>query len=238
MKKLVSGLVVVSVAACSADPGYEPRYEPQESSQQVVSDDLPKSTTRSVEAPQKLVAELQLCADKFALRLPKTAEHYAVQYNVEVKNGAITAKVKDSEIPDTDLEKCLTTVLGRMEISDSMVSTSQVSPKSRSVVGVVQAAAAPIALLPIVLVAGGFTILLGVTIYVAVEAVEDVIEVAKRWRPKPTKNRCLDAAAGGQFLWYEFCRAITDPVKAEACWALAEDGSEEQKRNWCNWVKF
>jgi hypothetical protein len=171
-------------------------------------------------------------------RLPKTANHYAVQYHLDVDANGINADVKDSMIPGSELESCLTKVLERMEITESMVSTSSVSPTSRSVVGVVQAAAAPIALLPIILVAGGFTILLGVTIYVAVEAVEDVIEAARRWRPKPTKNRCLDAAAGGTYLWYEFCRAIKDPIDAEGCWALAEDSSEEKKRNWCNSVKF
>jgi hypothetical protein len=237
MQKLGSGLLTVSLIACSADPGYEPRVEPKQSQPHVTSDFPRQSAATSIEAPQQLVVELQTCADKFALRLPKTANHYAVQYNLEVDGDGIKVKVKDSMISGSELESCLTKVFERMEITESMVSTSNVSPTSRSVVGIAQAAA-PIALLPIILVAGGFTILLGVTIYVAVEAVEDVIEAAKRWRPKPTKNRCLDAAAGGTFLWYEFCRAIKDPIDAEGCWALAEDSSEQKKRNWCNSVKF
>ncbi len=211
MKRVVSGIVVVSLAACSADPGYEPRYEPQERPPLEAQPEPPKITTRSVEASRQDVAAMQLCADKFAPKLPNTATHYGIQYDLTLTGDGITAKVKDSQFPDTELEKCLTNVLKHMEITASMVSTSQVSPKSRSAVGIVQAAAAPIALLPIVLVAGGFTILLGVTIYVAVEAVEDVIEAARR-RPKPTKNRCLDAAAGVNFFGMSFVEQSQSPM--------------------------
>ena len=235
MKRVVSGLVAISLAACSADPGYEPRYEPQERPLEA-QPEPPQVTTRSIEASPKLVSALQLCADKFALRLPKSAEHYAIMYDVKMDGNGTTAKVKDSMFAGTELEACLTSVLEGMEVPDSVMSTSQVSPNSRSLNGTAWALAGPVSLLPIILVAFGYTIVIGVTIYVAVE----IVEAAKKWRPKPTKNRCLDAAAGGQFLWYELCRAIaiTDPVKAEGCWALAEDGSEEQKRNWCNGVKF
>jgi hypothetical protein len=99
-------------------------------------------------------------------------------------------------------------------------------------VGIVQAAAA-IAMLPIVLVAGGVTIVLGVTIYVATGGT-DVIDAARRRRPKTPKGRCLDAAAGGGELWKAFCRSIPDPQVKDSCWSLAELSSEEEKRNWCN----
>lgn len=232
MKKLVPGLLTVSLAACSADPGYEPRVEPQQNQPHVMSDFRRQSATTSIEAPQQLVLGLQTCADKFAPRLPKTANHYAVQYQLDVDANGIKANVNDSMIPGSELESCLTKVFERMEITESMVSTSSVSPTSRSVVGVVQVAAAPIALLPIILVAGGFTILLGVTIYVAVEAVEDVIEAARR-RPI-TKNRCLDAAAGGTHMWREFCNALPNAIDREDCWSRALQ-SEENKRGWCSW---
>lgn len=238
MKRKLWGVVGVGLlCACSADPGYEPRYESHERSSEGRVE-TPQVTTKSVEASPKLIAELQVCADRLAPTLPKTSDQYAVLYDLTMTGETIIAKVKDSMIAGTELEKCLAKVLEGMNIPDSAMRTSRVSSQSRSMVGVVQAAAAPIALLPIILVAGGFTILLGVTIYVAAEAVEDVIEAVRKNRPKPTKNRCLDAAAGGQYMWYELCRAITDPVKAEGCWALAEDGSEDQKRNWCNGVKF
>ncbi len=236
MKRVVSSVIAISLCACSADPGYEPRYEPQERLVEAQPEPQPQTTTSSIEAPSKLVSALQLCADRFAPKLPKTAEHYAIMYDVNVDGNGITAKVKDSQITGTELESCLTKVLERMEITESMVSTSRVSPKSRSVVGVVQAAAAPIALLPIILVAGGFTILLGVTIYVAVEAVEDVIEAVRKYRPKPTLNRCLDAAAGGGILWENLCNAFSDSVDRAECWDK-NLRSEQMKRNWC-FAKF
>lgn len=154
MKRLVSGLLMVALAACSADPGYEPRIEARESQPDITSDSLPRGTTKSIEAPHQLVVALQTCADKFAPRLPKSANHYAVQYHLDVDANGTKANVKDSMIPGSDLESCLTKVFEGMDITESMVSTSSVSPASRSVVGVVQAAAAPIALLPIILVAG------------------------------------------------------------------------------------
>ncbi len=179
MKRVVSGIVAISLCACSADPGYEPRYEAHESPPEVQPETPPQNTTRSIEAPRKLVAALQVCADRFALKLSKTSEHYAIIYDVKMDSNGTTAKVKDSQFPGTELEKCLTNALERMEIPDSVVNTSQVSPQSRSAVGVIQALAAPIALLPIVLVAGGVTILVGVTIFVAAEAIE-----ALRRRPR------------------------------------------------------
>lgn len=171
MKRVVSGVVAISLCACSADPGYEPRYEPLESPRRVTSEPQPQPTTRSIEASRKDIAAMQLCADKFAHRLPKTSDQYAVMYDLAVTGDGITVKVKDSQISGMELEKCLTNVLERMEVPDSMTSASRVSPQSRSAMGVVQVIA-PIALLPIVLVAGGVTILVGVTIVVAAEAIE------------------------------------------------------------------
>jgi hypothetical protein len=59
----------------------------------------------------------------------------------------------------------------------------------------------------------------------------DAIEAVRR-RPKPTLNRCLDAAAGGKYLWEELCRAMTNKFDARECWEKAEL-SEQVKRNWC-----
>jgi hypothetical protein len=235
MRKFVSSVVAMALCACSADPGYEPRYEPRESLP-VMSEtrsELPQTTTRSIEAPRKLVASLQLCADRFAPRFAgKSETHYAVRYDINIDGIDTTVKVNDSMIPGTELEAGVTNVLENMEIISSVPSISKFSPKSHALFGVVQAAAAPIALLPIILVAGGFTILLGVTIYVAAEAVEDVIEAVRKYRPEPTKNRCLDAAAGGGILWENLCNAFTDSVDQAACWDK-NLRSEQMKRNWC-----
>ncbi len=203
MKKLLS--LVAALCACSADPGYEPRYEPHESppSQEAAP---PKTATKSVAAPQKTVAALQACADKFALKLSGKADSYAVLYNLEVTNDGITAKVKDSMISGSELETCLTQALERMEVPDEVVNasrvspaTSQVSPQSRSMVGIVQVAA-PIALLPIVVVAGGITILVGVTIYVA-EEVAEALRRRRRWENECQKKltECLLSSLGSRW---------------------------------------
>lgn len=91
----------------------------------------------------------------------------------------------------SELETCLAQVLERMEVSDEMVdasrvspATSQISPQSRSLVGVVQVAGVVIALAPIVLVAGGVTILIGVSIIVA-EEVAEALRRRKKW-----ENEC------------------------------------------------
>ena len=162
MKKAISSLLAGALWSCSADPGYEPRHEPRESQPYVTEDRLKPAP--SLEAPRKTLGALQVCADRYAVRLSGKSDSYAVMVDLEVAGDGATAKVKDSMIPGTELETCLTNVLERMDIPDSVARTS---PQSRSMVGVVQAVAAPIALAPIVLVAGGVTILVGVTIYVA-----------------------------------------------------------------------
>jgi hypothetical protein len=75
----------------------------------------------------------------------------------------------------------------------SLAMRRDVSSQSRSVMGVVQAAAAPIALTPIVLFAGSVTILIGVTIYVASEAVDAVSEAQ---RCRAVKEQCIIHCSG------------------------------------------
>jgi len=221
MKKLVSGIVVVSLCACSADPGYEPRYEPHESQLAAQPETPPQTTTRSIEAPRKLVVAMQVCADKFALRLPKTSDSYAVMYDLTVTGDSITAKVKDSQFPGTELEKCLTNVLEHMDVPDSVLSTSQVSPRSRSAVGIVQAAAVPIAMLPIILIAGGVTILVGVTIIVLAHAADDV--AAEKERCRQVKEFCIskcteETIPTGTFNGDPFFQCRRRCLEAENCW--------------------
>ena len=95
-------------------------------------------------------------------------------------------------ISGSELEQCLTNALERIAVPDDVASTSHVSPQSRSFLGVVQAAAAPIALLPIVLISGGITILVSVSIYVAEEVVE-ALRRKRRWENECQEelNKCL-----------------------------------------------
>ncbi len=131
-------------------------------------------------------------------------------------------------IRGSELETCLTQVLERMEIPDDVMGTSQVSPatskgspQSRSLVGIVQAAPVVIALAPIVLVAGGVTILIGVTIFAVAEAV-------RRWPVGDNDDEdctarydnCIERGGGGQRgnNWNESrcgtCRAVCQKEKS------------------------
>lgn len=204
MKRLLG--LVVALCSCSADPGYEPRYEPHES-QSSPEVALPKTTAKSIEAPRKTVVALQGCADRFALKLSGKSDSYAVLYDLEATANGITAKVKDSMISGSELERCLTQVLERMEVSDEMVdasrvssATSHASPQSRSMVGVVQVAPVVIALAPIVLVAGGVTILVGVSIVVAEELAE-ALRRRKKWENECQKKltECLLSSLGSRW---------------------------------------
>jgi len=220
MKKLLSSAVVLTLFGCGSDPGYSVISRSNDTLSEART-----TTPESPEAPRETIVALQTCVDHYAYRL--SSDSYAVMFDIEATgSGGITAvKVKDSMVSGSDMEACLTRALEHMNVPDTAIHAQHVSSPSRSMVGVVQVAAAPIALLPIVLVAGGVTILVGVAIYVGAE----VIEAARR-RPKPSLNRCHDAAAGGETLWGEFCR---DVGGAGDCWSKMYE-SEQNKRGWCN----
>jgi hypothetical protein len=84
----------------------------------------------------------------------------------------------------------------------------------------------------IVLEAGAITILFATTVKVLDKAKDDVLDAAKRWRPKLTKSRCLDAAAGGEYLWKAMCESLSGE-KAALCWKHS-NSSETEKRNVCH----
>ncbi len=221
MKKLLKCVTVAGLMGCASDPGYEYRPNPE-----VVVSEPQASAAQKPEAPGKTIAELQACADRYALRL--SVDSAAIMYDIE--SSPYSVKIKDSMINGSALEACLTRALEDMELTPNILDARRVSPQSRSGLGVVQAVAAPIALLPIVLVAGGVTILVGVTIYVGAGAIDAV----GKYRRRPNKNRCLDAAAGGTYMWREFCDSLSNAVDRQDCWSR-DLQSEENKRGWCSW---
>ena len=178
-------LFALSWLGCAAAPA---RYE----SAHVSPEEPQPYRGVSVEAPQETLAGLQVCVDRHAPRLP--SEMYAILFDIQANsNGQIaTVKIKDSMLNGVDIEGCLTEVLQRMVLPPA-ATRRNVSVQSRSMAGVVQAAAAPISLLPIALVAGGVTILVGVTIYVATEAVDAASESL---RCREVKEKCIDHCSG------------------------------------------
>ena len=134
MKNLLRSLITVGLIGCASDPGYEYRSSPEV----VVPQPQPRAA-QSPEAPGKTIAELQACADRYAPRL--SVDSAAIQYDIEATPYSV--KVKDSMISGSALEACLTRALEDMELTPNILNARRVSPQSRSMVGVVQAAAAP-----------------------------------------------------------------------------------------------
>ena len=207
MKTLLKTFMTIGLMGCASDPGYEPRTRPDVS----VSESQLR-TAQSPEAPRKTVREMQACAERHALR--SSADSVAILIDIEATTS--TVKIKDSMISGSALEACLARALEHMDLSAAAVNAPHVSPQSRASLGVVQVAAAPIALAPIVLVAAGVTILVGVTIYVATEALTEKerckkvkaeclaycsIDTLHQGRPEPEFTRCMRACLEKDNCW-------------------------------------
>lgn len=223
MRKVLWGLVGLTWVGCGAasDPGYEPSYGG--STRSSILSERPPLPPASPEASPKIIAALQVCVDRFAPQLSKP-DYYAVVYDVTIDVSATTAKVRESQIPESELEGCVTSVLERMGVKDIVapsVPTSQVSPQSRSMVGIVQALAAPVALVPIVLVSVGVTILVAATIHVVAHAVDDVQK--EKERCKQVKEFCISKCTDetlptGTFNGDPFFQCRRRCLEAANCW--------------------
>jgi hypothetical protein len=201
---------------CGSEPGYEPVYSGSSTRSTSASDerpDLPRAhTTPSVEAPRRTIAAMQVCADRFAPKLP--GESFAVMYDVNIGARGNVVKVKDSMLDGSPLEHCLATALEQM---DTSMVQSNVSPQSQGMIGVVQALAAPIALAPIALVAGGATIVVGAMFYLASEAVKE------RERCKQVKADCIakctkETLPTGTYNGDPFFQCRRTCLEAAGCW--------------------
>jgi hypothetical protein len=164
---------------------------------------------------------------------------------VEVDPNGITHGVETLGIPHTapDLAGCMHSALRDMAIPASIftmrptqsASTNEPTVEQRSYVAnpaVVVVVVVVVEVGEIVLEAGAITILFATTVKVVEKAKDDVLDAAKRWRRKPTMGRCLDAAAGGEYLWTAMCQDMTG-VKAAECWEHMSS-NETEKRNMCN----
>ncbi len=208
MKKLLKSAIALGLMGCASDPGYEPR-----TAAEVIVSEPPPRAVEAPEAPGKTIAELQACADRHALGL--SVDSAAIMYDIEAKPYSV--KIKDSMISGSALEACLTRALEDMELTPNILNARRVSPQSRSSLGVVQVAAAPIALAPIALVAAGVTILVGVTIYVATEALNE------RERCRKVLQMCIhkcteETLPTGTFNGDPFFQCRRRCLEAENCW--------------------
>ncbi len=101
------------------------------------------------------------------------------------------------------------------------VSGGESTYSSRADVGIVQAAAAPIAFLPIVLVAGGVTILVGVAVVVVAHAIDDVKAEKERCRQvnEACQIKCLPTLKHSDF-GNLFHRCMRQCREAAGCWKV------------------
>ncbi|MDI1477589.1 hypothetical protein [Polyangium sp. y55x31] len=148
--------------------------------------------------PPATVAQLGECAEHGAARLTDT--HYAIMFDVDVKaDGQVDeAKVRESMIGDREIESCMTRVLTGMSLpgvvtplrSSGPVYGGSVSPEGRAPMGhpAAAAAAAAVNLSPILIIAGGVTIVVAVTVHVAEEVVSEMSR--PKDEPPPTQQDC------------------------------------------------
>lgn len=194
--------------------------------------------------PRITEERMQACVTEYAKQLE--AGDWAFRPTIEVAQNGRFIGVDDGGIPNTaaDFASCTRDALSNMVVPDvifnlrtaganaeptSATAEQRMQMGSPAVVVVVV-----VGLSELVFEAGAYTILFAVTVKVVEKAADDVMDAAKRWRPKPNLNRCFDAAAGGEYLWQELCRSISDAYDRRKCWEHTYL-SEEEKRNWCRW---
>ncbi len=166
---------LVTCAVVAAMPAFGCGGAVQEEGPAVVlrEPELPRIANRAgVEAPEATTREMKGCVE--AMNHPSVGSSHAFQYNLGANEQGTVLKVKlhDSTLRDTSLEACFERALSAMSVpkdalwsrSSKPFSGSESTYSSRAEVGIVQAAAAPIALVPIFITALGVTIIVAITI--------------------------------------------------------------------------
>ncbi|TKC98528.1 hypothetical protein [Polyangium fumosum] len=190
-------------------------------------------------APNKTIARLRWCVEEYGGDLGGRSFEFDYDVKVDEEGRAVSVT---SDVLNADFDGCTRAALRAMEVPPELLLTWMSRPLARGdgqtnaarglagnvlvIVGVV------VKLAPIIIEAAGVTILFTITLAIA----DEVIEAIRKYRPNPNLNRCLDAAAGGESMWKEFCRAVAeklpDPYDAQECWSKTSM-SEQEKRNWC-----
>jgi hypothetical protein len=158
----------------------------------------PRQAQEGPTAPESTVALLTECAKRGAAHLTDT--HYAILFDVDVNgSGSVgEARVRDSMLPDREMEACMVGALEAMSVPRSVmamrsshrVSGGKVSPESRAYMGDVSVVGGAIVnLVPILVVIAGVTVLVGVTLYVAEYIAEETAEAVRRRRTK-VERKC------------------------------------------------
>ena len=196
------------------------------------TDTDPASEGRTV--PSYVQAQLADCAEEAASRLPSTGNTIAFNVRVTEEGRIGPVEIKHSSIDDKNIKSCIASVLRTMSLpasvtalrSSQRASDGRVSPQSRALVGnpLVLGGVVIIELLPIVIVAAGVTIVVGI-------AIELVSEMSKpEWISEEEYERCQKVfeackvacgKMGARWKGYgsvELC--MKECRDAEGCWGV------------------
>ncbi|MDC3959918.1 hypothetical protein [Polyangium jinanense] len=185
--------------------------------------------------PAATVAQLRDCAEHGAARLTDT--HYAIVFDVDVTaDGQVDkAKIRESLINDREIISCMVDALHGMSLPGVIatlrpsgpISGGRVSPEGRDPMGHPAAvvAGAVVNLVPIVLVAGGVTIPVAVTVHVVSEiptSTRDTTdEEREKKRCKKVKQECIEYCSDTtlptpDFGW-KFQKCKNDCLERQGC---------------------
>lgn len=170
------------------------------------------------------------CAAEGASRLTDT--HYAILFDVDAySDGQVRAvKIKDSILRDAALESCMANALQSMSVPQSITarrSPGLVSPQSRRLSGNVVVLGGAITLSPILLIAAGVTIIVGVTIYVLTDAStatrDATDEDAEKERCQKVLDMCIEKCTeetipSGTLDGDPFFKCRRQCLEAHNCW--------------------
>jgi hypothetical protein len=139
--------------------------------------------------PASIVPGLSACAEQGRALFTDTT--YAFQFDVAVTESghADRVKVKGSYPSDPGTERCMARALEGMAVPPYVVQAllaDAFPPESRGAVGFVMVIGGAVALVPVAITAAGVTVLVGVTVSLAKEAVETIRQRRKR------RQKCLD----------------------------------------------
>ncbi|HVK66189.1 MAG TPA: hypothetical protein VM694_17015 [Polyangium sp.] len=191
--------------------------------------------------PDATAERLRECVDEFEGDLPRGKFTFDVVLTVD-EDGQVV-DVKSKGVPHEELAICMRIALRGMTVPEELVRLRELrlpaSPASthgqtaaeRGLVGHPGALViVAVALADLIIEAAPIVVVIAASVEIGKS---DIAEAARKRRPKPNLNRCLDAAAGGGAQWEDFCNAIPKAEDRAECWSKTEL-SEQNKRNWCN----
>jgi len=190
--------------------------------------------------PDATAERLRECVEEYGGDLPRG--YYTFDVAVKVDEEGRVVDVEAKGVPHADLAGCTRIALRgmtvpeellglrKLRLSESPAPANGQTSAERGLVGHPGALViVAIALADLVIEAAPIVVVIAASVEIGKS---EIAEAARKRRPKPNLNRCLDAAAGGGALWEDLCNAMTNSTDAARCWDKTLR-SEQEKRNWC-----